>query len=119
MQTLVASKDPDNVEPYFVIWCDKETGLNDGSKNDHGELQGATISTVLWIMPSDDPPELTKKSSNQNALTIAAIDYDINTVCTIWLEGGVANKDYSVTCRITTDDGRMLDKTIIIPVREN
>jgi hypothetical protein len=119
MQTLLPSKDPDNEEPYFVVWCDTETGRNDGMKNDHGELQGGTISTVSWIMPVNDPPELVKKSSNQNAVTIAGVDYPINTVCTIWLEGGVANKDYPITCRITTDDGRTLDKTIIIPVREN
>lgn len=121
MQTILPSKDPDNVEPYFVIWCDKETGLNDGSKNDRGELQGATIlpEGVEWILPENNPPELVKKSSDQNAVTIAGIDYDVNTVCTIWVEGGVANKDYSITCRITTDDSRTLDKTIIIPVREN
>ncbi len=119
MQTILPSKDPDSEEPYFVIWCDKETGLNDGSKNDSGELQGATILTVTWVLPITDPLELTKKSSNQNALTIAGVDYDVNTVCTIWLEGGIANKDYPITCRITTDDARTLDKTIIIPVREN
>lgn len=116
MQKLLPSKDPNNVEPYFVVWCDIETGVNDGSKNDHGELQGSTVSTVEWILPEGS--ELTKKSSNQNALTIAGIDYDVNTVCTIWLEGGLANKDYPIVCRITTDDGRTLDRTIIIPVRQ-
>lgn len=114
MQKLMPSKDPDNVEPYFVVWCDIETGLNDGSKHDHGELQGRTILTVTWILPDG----ITKKSSNQDALTIAGVDYSVNTVCTIWLEGGLANYDYAITCRITTDDGRTLDKTIIIPVRE-
>ncbi len=117
MQTFLPSKDPDNVEPYFVIWCDIETGLNDGSKHDHGELQGSTISSAEWIFP--DGSELTKKSSNQAALTIAGVIYDVNTVCTIWVEGGIHNKDYSLTCRIVTDDGRTLDKTIIIPVRES
>lgn len=115
MQKQLPSKDPNNVEPYFVIWCDIETGLNDGSKFDHGELQGATILSVTWILPSG----ITKKSSNQDALTIAGVDYDVNTVATIWLEGGTHNEDYSITCRITTDDSRTLDKTIIIPVREN
>lgn len=117
MARLLPSKDPDNEEPYFVVWCDMETGLNDGSKHDHGELQGSTISTVQWIFPEGS--ELTKKSSNQNAVTIAGVDYEVNTVCTIWLEGGLANKDYPITCRITTYDNRTLDKTIIIPVRES
>lgn len=116
MQIMLPSKDPDNVEPYFVIWCDIETGLNDGSKHDHGELQGSSISTVEWIFPEGS--ELSKKTSNQNALTIAGVAYAVNTVCTIWLENGLANKDYPITCRITTDDSRTLDKTIIIPVRD-
>ncbi len=119
MPYILPDKDPDNVEPYFVIWCDIETGLNDGSKHDHGDLQGATISTVTWIMPPDDPPELIKVRSNQDALTIAGVSYEVNTVCTIWVSGGVKNKDYTLTCRITTDDTRTLDKSIIIPVREN
>lgn len=116
MPDILPSKDPDNIEPYFAIWCD-ETGLNDGSLNDHGELQGATILTATWIFPVIDPPELIKDSSNENAITIGGVIYPVNTVCTIWLSGGTANKDYPLTCRITTSDGRTLDKTIIISVR--
>jgi len=121
MPTILPSKDPDNVEPYFVIWCDKETGINDGSKQDHGELQGATINPdgVEWIMPDLDPPELIKVSSNQYAITIAGIEYAVDTVCTIWLSGGEDKKEYYLTCRITTSDGRTLDKTVIIPVKDN
>jgi hypothetical protein len=118
MPTTLPSKDPNNVEPYFVIWCDKETGLNDGSKNDHGELQGATILTTEWFIPEIEIPELVKKSSNQDAVTISGIDYDVDTVCTIWLTGGIDNKDYRLICRITTSDERTLDKTIVIPVKE-
>jgi len=117
MTYLVASKDPNNSEPYFVIWCDIETGLNDGSKHDHGELQGSTITSVEWIFP--DGSELTKKSSNQNAITIQGIAYDEDTVCTIWVEGGVHNKDYQLICRIIASDGRKLNQPLIIPVRQN
>lgn len=118
MAYRLPSKDPDNIEPYFIIWCDIDTGINDGSKEDHGELHGATILTATWIMPNDDPEELHKDSSNQDAVTIAGIDYDIATVCTIWLSGGVNHKDYYLTCRIVTSDERTLDKTVIIPVKE-
>jgi hypothetical protein len=119
MQTVLPSKDPDNIEPYFIIWCDRDTGLNDGSKNDNGELQGTTIDTVIWTLPEFDPPELIKVSSNEAAITINGIDYPEDTVCTIWVSGGLAKKDYHLTCRIHTFDERTLDKTIIIPVREN
>ena len=110
--SLLPAKDPDAVEPYFVVWCD-EDGTNDGSANDTGELQGATISTVTWTVPTG----ITKSSDNKNAVTIAGVDYGANTVCTIWLSGGTANTDYDLACKITTDDSRTLEKTITVRVR--
>ena len=109
---VMPSKDPDSVEPYFVVWCSSD-GTNDGSANDNGELQGATISTVTWTMPDG----ITKNSDNKSAITIHGVSYAINTVCTIWLSAGTADTDYDLTCRITTSDSRTLDRTIRIPVR--
>lgn len=101
------TKDPNSVEPYFIIWCDID-GTNDGSTGDAGELQGATIGSATWTVPSG----LTKDSSNQNAGTIAGVSYAVNTVATIWLSGGTAGETYDVSCRITTSDSRTLDKTV-------
>lgn len=116
MTKPLPSKDPDDKEPYFMTWCDKLTGLNDGSREDRGELQGAIIVTVEWtITPAD---ELVKESSNEAAVTIAGIDYEQGTVATIWLSGGTVDKDYSLLCVITTSDGRSLSKTMVVPVRE-
>jgi hypothetical protein len=115
MTTQLPSKDPANKEPYFIVWCDKSTGLNDGSRKDRGELQGATIVTAEWTVPE----EITKESSNQAAVSIAGISYEQDTVTTIWLSGGTADENYSLSCLITISDGRTLDsKTIVIPVRE-
>ena len=114
MSTTLPSKDPDAVEPYFIVWCDVD-GTNDGTAGDSGELQGATISTTTWTVPTG----ITKDSENESAVTIAGVSYGINTVATIWLSGGTANTDYSIECQITTSDSRTLDKTIIIPVREH
>jgi len=108
----VPAKDPHSVEPYFIVWCD-EDGTNDGSVDDDGELQGATISTVTWTIPAG----ITKDSSNQNSVTIHGVLYAINTVCSIWLSGGTANQDYPLLCHIVTSDARTLDKTLVIPVR--
>jgi len=112
--TYLPSKDPDNIEPYFIVWCDKD-GTNDGSTSDNGELQGATISTATWTVPTG----ITKASSNQNAVTIAGVTYGANTVCTIWLSGGTDNTKYTLSCKITTSDARTLDKSIIIPVEQH
>lgn len=107
------SKDPNNVEPYFAVWCSKD-GTNDGTSADTGELQGATIATVTWTVPTG----ITKDSSNQSAVTINGVSYGINTVATIWLSGGTAGTEYSIACRITTSDNpvRTLDQTFTLEV---
>jgi hypothetical protein len=108
------AKDPDDVEPYFVIWCSKD-GTNDGSVNDSGELQGATISTSTWTVPAG----LTEDSNNTNAVTIKGVSYGINTVATIWLSAGTNGGRYTLTNKITTSDSRTLSKSILIPVAES
>ena len=114
MTTIMPSKDPEDREPYFIMWCDKSTGLNDGSREDHGELQGATIVTATWTVDTG----IEKDDANQNAVSVAGISYEQDTVTTIWLSGGTADENYSMTCLITTSDGRTLSKTMIVPVRE-
>lgn len=108
-----APKDPNSIEYYFVVWCSKD-GTNDGSKNDNGELQGATISTVTWTVPTG----LTKVTQSQDAILIHGITYPINTVAAVKLSGGSADTDYEIICRITTSDGRTLDRTNTLRVRD-
>ena len=104
-------KDPDAVEPYFIVWCDAD-GTNDGATGDAGELQGATISTSVWTVAG-----ITKDSNNKAAITIAGISYGANTVTAIWLSGGTDGTDYDLHNRIITSDSRTLDKTITVMVR--
>lgn len=110
------SKDPDDTEPYFIVWCSKD-GTNDGSTSDDGELQSDTISSSTWTVASG----ITKDSDNTDAITIAGISYSANTVATIWLSGGTADTDYDLTNTITTSGSpaRTLSKTITVPVREH
>lgn len=109
---VMPSKDPHSIEPYFIVWCSPD-GTNDGSANDIGELQGETISTVTWTVPTG----ITKESDNKSATTIHGISYSINTVCTIWLSGGTDETNYDLACKIVTSGSRTLEKTIRIPVR--
>jgi hypothetical protein len=104
-------KDPTAVEPYFIVWCDKD-GTNDGTANDKGELQGATISTSDWTMTG-----ITEDSDNKQAITIAGVDYGANTVATVWLSGGTDGTDYDLLNKIVTSDSRTLEKTITVRVR--
>jgi hypothetical protein len=111
MSKFWPQKDPSAVEPFFVVWCDPSGSNVNG---DGGELQGATISTVTWTVPTG----ITRDSSNQNAVVIGGVSYSANTVCTIWLSGGTVHTSYTLTCRITTSDGRTLDQLCTIMVEE-
>lgn len=113
MPKLLPTKDPDNIEPYFIVWCDNG-GLNDGSKKDSGELQGATIVSATWTIPTG----IDKETQSEAAITIQGIDYPESTVTTIWLSGGTAKQSYTLPCLITTSDGRTLSDSIIVPVAE-
>jgi len=114
MSSYVPSKDPDDTEAYFIVWCSKD-GTNDGTTSDTGELQSATISTSTWTIPTG----ITKDSDNTAAVTIAGVSYGINTVSTVWLSGGTDDTDYELTCVSTTSDSRTISKSIIVPVREH
>lgn len=113
MADYLASKDPRNIEPYFVVWCDPYGSNYSG---DDGELQSAIIQSSSWTMPTGT---LVKVSDNLNAITIAGVAYPANTVATIWLASGTAGENYSIVNTIVTNDGRTLDWTMVIPVREH
>lgn len=111
MSTYWPDKKAASVEPFFMVWCD-EDGTNSGAVADAGELQGATISTVVWTVPTG----ITKDSDNKLSVTIAGIVYAVNTVATIWLSGGTAGTEYELVCTITTSDSRTLVKSVTLRV---
>jgi hypothetical protein len=114
MSQFVPSKDSANIEPYFYIWCSRD-GTNTGGATYSGDVQGATITASI-VTPDVG---LTLDSVNRNAVTIRGITYAVNTVVTAWFSGGTDGVDYSATCHVALSDGRQLDMTIIIPVRQN
>lgn len=114
MSTLVPDKDPQNIEPYFFVFCSKD-GTNTGSTPDTGDLQGATISSITSVTAQSG---LTVDSSNKNAVTVAGVNYGVNTVVTAWYSGGVDGQSYEVECKVVTSDQRTLTKTMLVPVRQ-
>jgi hypothetical protein len=77
-------KDPNATLDYVVDFTDwiEETASND------------KITSVQWIVP-------TGLSMMRQSFT--------ETTATVWLSGGTVKKVYQVTCRITTDGGRIED----------
>ena len=105
-------KDPGSTEPFFVVWC-SPSNLNDGSATDTGILQGETISTSTWTVPTG----ITKNSDSKISVTIQGVIYAVNTVTTVWLTGGTAGTDYDLVNTIVTSGARTLDHTLKIKVR--
>ena len=105
-------KDPDSVEPFYVVWC-SPNNTNDGGTSDSGRLQGETITTSDWTLPTG----ITEDSEGQASVIIQGVTYAINTVATIWLSSGVNGTDYDLVNEIVTSGGRTLNHTITIMCR--
>lgn len=87
-------KDPDDVLDYKLSWAEWLS-----------ETDGDTIATSTWIVPTGIVEDEAKRSSDA-------------TSATIWLSGGTAGVSYLVTNRITTAQGRTIDRSMTIAVRD-
>lgn len=82
-------KDPDAVLDYQFDWS--------------AWLGDDTLVTVNWTVPDG----LTMNSSSNTA-----------TAATVWLAGGTAGSDYTLTCRITTAGGHTDERGETIRCRD-
>jgi hypothetical protein len=81
-------KDPDEVLDYEVDWT--------------ARLDGDTISTSTWIVPSG----IVENSASHTS-----------TTTTIWLAGGTLAATYEFLNRITTAGGRTMDQTVKLKIK--
>ena len=84
-------KDPDAKLDYGMDWTDW--------------LKTDTITDSIWEVSS---PDLIMSNPSKT-----------NTVTTVWLAGGVAEKVYIYTNRITTALGRIQEQSFRLKVKEN
>lgn len=86
-------KDPDATLDYTIDWT---AWLEDGD----------TIAASVWVVP--------------DGITQDGADTHTDATTTIWLTGGTASQNYTVTNRITTasNPDRIDDRSIVIRVRE-
>ena len=69
--------------------------------------EGDTISSSLWALAAGSDGEL-----------VLGIEEASDTGTTIWLSGGTDGERYVLTNRITTAEGRIFDRNVIIDVAE-
>ena len=86
-------KDPADVLDYGLNWSDQLALISPAD----------TISSVTWTVPA--------------GLTAGA-QFLVSGVATIFLSGGTAGTDYSVTCRIVTAGARTLERSVMLNVKE-
>jgi hypothetical protein len=88
-QTVVP-KDPADVLDYVVNWANWLPG-------------GDTIATATFTVETG----ITKNSESNDA-----------TTATVWLSGGDAGNQYTITCTVTTTGGRTVSRSFEIAVEE-
>jgi hypothetical protein len=85
------TQDPSDELDYTITWSQ---WLPDGD----------TVVAATWTVPAG----LTEPQAS--SLT--------TTTTTVWLAGGTAGADYDVACRITTAEGRVVERTFRLQVRQ-
>jgi len=98
---LIYTKDPDAVLDYVFDW----KALVNGSALSDWLGTSETISTQTITVPTG----LTLDSSSIT---------DSSTTVTAWLSGGTVGTSYTVSCKITTNQGRTDERSITISVSE-
>ena len=106
-------KDPDETLDYSVDWS--------------RFLGSATISSVVWSVQTPEIGKttlaagetLTTASSNAVTDSIQNVSQtNTNTVATINIAGGVLNREYTFTCKVTDSNAKVAERTIKLVIRE-
>jgi hypothetical protein len=96
---LTRLHDPSDDLDYSFNWSEWLADVPDGDEAD-------TISTSIWSVSGDDASLAGNDATNDNTST------------TIWLSGGTAGVDYTVTNRIVTAGGRTKELSFIVSVQQ-
>lgn len=84
------TKDPDETLDYSINWTPRLSA-------------GDPIASVVWVLPD---------ALNQEDAGF------LGAITTLWISGGVAGAQYKITCRVTTDAGRIMDQGVLIKIME-
>lgn len=82
------AKDPDEKLDFQIDWADR--------------IADDPIIASVWTVPV--------------GLTITA-EFFSDTVTTVWLTSGTLDADYEIRNNITTMAGRILEQTVVLPIR--
>lgn len=75
-------------------------------------IGSATVASATVIVTDPDGDDVTSTLTDVGQQTITS------PLVYIWIKGGDSDKEYKVTCRITTDAGEKYEKDADLPVAE-
>ena len=99
----IIPKDPDAALTYGMAWGDW--------------LGTRTIDTAVWTVPTG----ITKGVESINSAALVdddGVSHAAGTVALVGLSGCTAGQNYTATCRVTTTDGDVDDRSIVIACGE-
>lgn len=99
------NKDPDEQLDYSIDWS--------------RYLDDATISSVVWkIEDADGVKQTWSPTTVVNGLQYVSSSHN-DTVATIQLGLGTANRNYDIYCQISTSEGVVTERRITLKVRQS
>ena len=97
------TKDPDAKLDYKFDWAP----LTNNRKNALSDWLQTGETILSYVISADSG--ITVDSDAKG---------DSDTSVVVWLSGGANGTDYNVSCKITTSDGRVDERTMTIKVRQ-
>lgn len=107
------NKDPDSLLDYSIDWS--------------RWLESNTITSVIWYVQTDGLAKteftvgstITDLSGGEvtDSFQLTAVT-NTTTVTTVYLSGGVANRKYTLTCKMTDSTGSSVERSVYLTTRE-
>lgn len=94
------NKDPNEVLDYDIDWA--------GTAQAPGRAFADPLTSSFWMLTN---------VPDDGMLVMGATSFSSGAT-KIWLSGGTVNKTYKVTNRVTTSEGRTMDKTGLLTIKE-
>lgn len=96
--------DPDALLDYSVLW---DEWLSDDE-----------IIEDVAVTATEDMIEVLSSTLNEDAVVVDGVTHKAFSVVTIWLSSGVLDEEPIITCRITTNHGRVDDRSFSLKIAE-
>ena len=109
---LYTEKDEHELLDYPFNFAEELAAIDDSISSFEFDIVGPTSGEVAPLELDD----IAHPTTIINSLTDAGVERT-NACVVVWVKGGTNKKSHNLTCRITTVDGRVYDKTLKFKIK--